>query len=323
MQKREAPNIGRRAFFRKLGVGALVGTGLTEAAYHREVFAPKLDALPSVPIDPRKKVAVVYYPFFEDPVEDLKDVGEHAGSLALGATAGAAVAPQIKKGAPLLTRRKLLGVAAGAALGTAALAVGRDGKTASEERITGFLGLMRDLKAAGYSVLHSGTLIEFHNALQRARHDRTPDARTVVLISAHGVHTTPKELDRPVSLILDSQDHRVGLSVEQLADLLKEVPGRTLVAANTCHFDVEPLRPLFDSKKVSIISANDGRSDRVSSAYLPLFTALRVAIRQKGDALSQARSAYSSLVKRLPLLPRLYTRHVRSKLATFGGPFEI
>ncbi len=250
--------VSRRAFIQG-AVGAALGVG-AGASFHYPEPKPLSSRRP---VNPRQRVAIVYDRHIGAWPEAL-----WGGLGGVGvAAAGGAVLPSSTGRRAFL---KAIGggglLAWGAANARYAAAIHSD--TAAQLR-----GLLDDLKQSGYHVVLTSRSGDFESALQAASRSRSRDARTIVLVNAHGAE------DYRGSYL----EGEPALYLKWVSELVQGIPGHALVASNSCKFDAAPFvkKRRSGANPPSLLLLNNGNPEHVAWMGLPFFSAIRHGLRSQ------------------------------------------
>lgn len=285
--------------------GGAIATGLFEAVSALPVYGKKLAPLAGKESVPRKRMLVVYsHPSaIEEPLRKMSWRAPIAVALP-GAAVGwlHAKKRQDRRGSKLAVPAFALGAAAGA------WAAGRHyGAIKSEARE--FNLLVRDLQNAGYEVRRTAGLQEFQNLLASAGKNRPEDGRTIVLVDAHG------GVSQRFGSFISGEENLV-MPVEQLAKTVGRIPGHTLVVSASCNFDAKHFQKSVGKGVLSVLALSGGSPRRKSAWELPLYSALRIGLRNPNAVLSSTREALEKQLGKTPWV----TRFVLLQLFKAGRP---
>lgn len=159
-----------------------------------------------------------------------------------------------------------------------------------------FKELSDDLDRAGYHVLLANDERKFYYALSRASEKRPDNAKTIVMINAHGGYIDGNQT---------ISGEKEPVDVEWMAHQIMQIPGHTLVASKSCHISARPFTDYRQERvgKTTLFTANNADVTKVTHLAQPLFRAMQAAMRQPGDLVSNTQAAFPkfklSLVSRI------------------------
>ena len=296
--------ISRRQFL--VGAaGSALAAGTREAASHTPVYDENLAPLPSLGKSSGKRILLVFSPQGYRTQMASKDRAFANTTLGVaGAFAANAVDNTItRRGAlfaPTTSSLALLGL--GALHGRKSAAVRSEGKHLEM--------LEQELAGAGYQVHRTNNLDEFAQKLNHAAKNRPEDARTIILIDAHG------GVSQKGAVIYgsDSNGNRQEMSVALIASIAHRIPGHNLLASSSCQLSNDEIldeKPAGKSKKTgsfTVISLAGGKG-QAGNLELPIFSAIRNGIRSPEKVSSATMDA---IVKKLTGAPAA-TKHFAGK----------
>lgn len=281
----------RRNFLKKALSGAVgAGTALVsqQIGERLPVYDQKLAALPARPVDARTRQLLVLQlsPTGEENAKKQSLQMGVAGPLLLGAAT--MLAPGKK------TRRATLG------LGAASLAFPWRGLGATHSEAREFNKLVDDLKSAGYSVSRTSDLEEFTRLLTKASKNRASDAKTILLMDAHGAY------DPQAGAIIGGGEKKLAITVSTLAKYLSHIPGHKFVASSSCFFDPGEFEVAEVRGPISTFSL--GGTLRLAWPDNPFYSTLRRGIRNHEDIIEGTRKAIEHMDSKRPLIVRAANR---------------
>lgn len=309
--------INRRAFLRK--VGTITGTSITGAVVTPVVFS-KLEAngrseaakiygdnLSPLPKSDSKVHVIVYSKGNE--VNELREKSIQAGAITgAGLGVAAETASTMSKEKKKTTRRGLLkavGVGIGLAV-TGSLATPIRQREISEgdyADLSQLNELTHELRDAGHKITIVNTLADLSAALIAAKLNRSKNAKTLVLLNAHG-----NKLNDKSHVVIEDTN----VPFDSIVKAVGNIPGHTLIAANACNLDTSEVQNRSKTDgKISLISGSGAFGEFENTRGVPFFSALRRALRTN-DVVEGTRTIYPELLKRAP-------EHVRQTIRKLGS----
>ncbi|MEW5955291.1 MAG: hypothetical protein AB1626_02000 [Candidatus Micrarchaeota archaeon] len=167
------------------------------------------------------------------------------------------------------------------------------------EEIAHQVELAADLRAAGYAVRRTSSLKRFNELLEKASKNRHPDAKTIVVVDAHG--RLMRDKPGSPSVITDGKRAQ---QLDKLARALSLVPGRTFLAINSCHFQLKPFKEGLEKGRLSVFSGNSTNPEQRGANHLPFFYALRKGLRGR-QVVRATREAAEEASRKIPLGSRV------------------
>jgi hypothetical protein len=261
MNRREFMRIGKNA-----AIGAAASAVTTDLVYSLPSRGDKLDLVQERKIDPQARRVIVFedFPWKEGKNRLLNDsLGAFFG--ATGGLAHEAIKPYSRRKAMVVGGA----IIAGGTLFPSILNLAdRDLET---NMIYQKLHLLNDLKRAGYQVEYTTKLSDFQEKLEDAMENRSKDAKTMVIINAHGTRESE----------ISQSDKGEKMPLDQLAKLLGKIPGDRMLALTSCHFKLEPLQRLQnEGHNISVFSDNGGDPKLPALANFPFWGIMRKGLRE-------------------------------------------
>ncbi|MDP2717518.1 MAG: hypothetical protein Q8P02_02125 [Candidatus Micrarchaeota archaeon] len=193
------------------------------------------------------------------------------------------------------------------------------GNMGSIREIRSLDGLADDLRSKGYQVVHTGDLERVMQELQNAGKNRPADAKTILAINAHGY---PEQSEGGVDTFIQGE-RAGGILLSEIAEKIREIPGHTFVASKACHLTPKPFERVKEPKgRVTLFTTNKANARTLSWVALPLFEAMRDALRKSGDFIQNTEKAHRRLLN--SAMNRIINRYHGSGLAVVrvGGHAE-
>ncbi len=262
--------INRRTFLKKAGAivgSSALGAVATKSTYENvstqsDLYEEKLSPVKIREIDASKRQVIV----FTKPLERYTlpapvEVGGAVAGTGLAVTTDAISNRKVKP-----KRRTILQGIAGLVAAGAGLfkPVERHLSNVHEyAELTQLRKMIGELKDSGYHVTETTDLKSFKEAVELAKKNRSKDARTLFLLSAHGFN------HKGTTLLNFGQLYYF----KDLVKAANEIPGHTLIAANSCLLNAQEVVQRANKKnKISLISASGNTGEQLNAAGSPFFS---------------------------------------------------